>query len=53
MSMRTPFVAAALSAGLSLSACVTAPSPDAVRASAPRRAVDLGYDVSRPEFPEI
>ncbi len=41
MSMRIPFVAAVLSVGLSLSACVTAPSPDEVRAPAPIRAVDL------------
>lgn len=37
MSMRIPLVAAVLS----LSACVTAPSADAVRAPAPIRAVDL------------
>ena len=41
MSMRTLLVAAALLVGLSLSACVTAPSPDEVRAPAPVRAVDL------------
>lgn len=41
MSMRTLLAAAALSAGLVLSGCVTAPSPDQVRAPAPLRAVDL------------
>jgi len=39
--MRTLLAAAALSAGLVLSGCVTAPSPDQVRAPAPLRAVDL------------
>jgi apolipoprotein D and lipocalin family protein len=32
---------AALTAGLALSACATAPSPDSIRAPAPARAVDL------------
>ena len=41
MSMRTLLVVAALTVGLSLSACVTAPSPDEVRAPQPARAVDL------------
>lgn len=41
MSMRTLLAAAALSLGLALSGCVTAPSPSQVRAPEPRRAVDL------------
>ncbi len=41
MSMRTLAAALVLTGALSLSACVTAPSPDAVRAPAPVRAVDL------------
>lgn len=41
MSLRTLLTAAALSAGLGLSGCVTAPSPDQVRAPAPLRTVDL------------
>jgi len=41
MSMRPLLAAAALSLGLAVSGCVTAPSPDQVRAPAPVRAVDL------------
>jgi apolipoprotein D and lipocalin family protein len=41
MSMRPLLAAAALSLGLAVSGCVTAPSPDRVRAPAPVRAVDL------------
>ena len=41
MSMRTLAAALTISLGMSLSACVTAPSPDDVRAPAPARAVDL------------
>jgi apolipoprotein D and lipocalin family protein len=40
MSMRTLLAAAALTLGLTLSGCVTAPSPDEVRAPQPLRAVD-------------
>ena len=40
MSMRTLAAALVLTGALSLSACVTAPSPDAVRAPAPAWAVD-------------
>ncbi len=41
MSMRMLAAALAVSLGMSLSACVTAPGPDEVRAPAPARAVDL------------
>ncbi len=40
MPMRTLLAAAALTLGLALSGCVTAPSPDEVRAPQPLRAVD-------------
>lgn len=39
--MRMPVAALVLTAVLAVSACVTAPSPDAVRAPPPARAVDL------------
>lgn len=41
MPMRYAVAVVALTAALSLSACVTAPGPDEVRAPAPARAVDL------------
>lgn len=41
MSMRTLISAAAMSVALGLSGCVTAPSPDEVRAPAPLKPVDL------------
>ncbi len=41
MPIRAFALAAVLSGALGLSACVTAPSPDEVRAPAPARAVDL------------
>ena len=41
MSMRTLTAALVLLAGMSLSACATAPGPDDIRAPAPARAVDL------------
>ena len=41
MPMRTLTAALALMGAMALSACATAPSPDAVRAPAPARSVDL------------